>query len=77
MHKKKHHCVFKLKQYFREAYLELFVRECEELLRQGLVKKYRAVSKNCSALKGKLLFDKHIEDQPDTQGTILYPPSSI
>jgi 5-methylcytosine-specific restriction enzyme subunit McrC len=44
-----------------EAYLELFVQECEEIVRQGLVKKYRAVANNCTALKGKLLFDKQIQ----------------
>lgn len=44
-----------------EAYLELFVQECEEIIRQGLVKKYRLVANNCTALKGKLLFDKQIQ----------------
>lgn len=44
-----------------EAYLELFVQECEKIVRQGLVKKYRAVSNNCTALKGKLLFAKQIQ----------------
>lgn len=44
-----------------EAYLELFVQECEEIVRQGLVKKYRAVANNCTALKGKLLFNKQIQ----------------
>ena len=44
-----------------EAYLELFVQECEELIRQGLVKKYRSIDNNCGALKGKLLFQKQIQ----------------
>jgi len=44
-----------------EAYLELFLQECEELIRQGLVKKYRAIDNNCNALKGKLLFQKQIQ----------------
>ncbi len=44
-----------------EAYLELFVQECEEILKQGLIKKYRAVNSNCTALKGKLLFAKQIQ----------------
>jgi len=44
-----------------EAYLELFVQECEEIVRVGLVKKYRAVENNCTALKGKLLFGKQIQ----------------
>jgi 5-methylcytosine-specific restriction enzyme subunit McrC len=43
-----------------EAYLELFLQECEELIRQGLVKKYRAIERNSDALKGKLLFNKQI-----------------
>jgi 5-methylcytosine-specific restriction enzyme subunit McrC len=43
-----------------EAYLELFLLECEELIRQGLVKKYRAIEKNSGALKGKLLFNKQV-----------------
>ncbi len=45
-----------------EAYLELFVSECEELVRQGLIKKYRAQSGNCHSLKGKLLFSKNIKE---------------
>lgn len=44
-----------------EAYLELFIHECEELVREGLVKKYRTRDNNCSALKGKLLFNKQIQ----------------
>ncbi len=44
-----------------EAYLELFVQECETIIREGLVKKYRHVKKNCTALKGKLLFHKQIQ----------------
>jgi len=44
-----------------EAYLERFVQACEEIVKQGLVKKYRAVEFNCNALKGKLLFNKQIQ----------------
>lgn len=44
-----------------EAYLELFIKECEDLIRQGLVKRYRTVSCNYNALKGKLLFNKQIQ----------------
>jgi 5-methylcytosine-specific restriction enzyme subunit McrC len=44
-----------------EAYLELFVKECEEIVRMGFVKKYRNIEKNCTALKGKLLFGRQIQ----------------
>lgn len=44
-----------------EAYLELFIIECEGLVRKGLIKKYRSESSNCNALKGKLLFAKNIQ----------------
>lgn len=43
-----------------EAYFELFVSECERLLREGLVKKYRSLSGNCFALKGRLEFGQNI-----------------
>jgi 5-methylcytosine-specific restriction enzyme subunit McrC len=44
-----------------EAYLELFVRECEALLQLGLIKKYRHQEGNTYTLKGKLLFGKNIQ----------------
>ena len=44
-----------------EAYLELFVRECEYLLQLGLVKKYRLNEGNQNSLKGKLIFGKNIQ----------------
>jgi 5-methylcytosine-specific restriction enzyme subunit McrC len=43
-----------------EAYLEMFIKECESLLRQGLIKKYRLKNGNCNSLKGKLLFAQNI-----------------
>lgn len=43
-----------------EAYLELFVAECEDIVRQGLIKKYRTEHANCNSLKGKLLFSQNI-----------------
>lgn len=44
-----------------EAYLEIFLRECESLLHRGLIKKYRQQNNNCSALKGKLLFAQNLQ----------------
>lgn len=44
-----------------ETYLNLFLVECESILRQGLVKKYRSVSSNRTNLKGKLLFPQQIQ----------------
>ncbi len=44
-----------------EAYLSIFVSECEQLCRLGLIKKYRAEEGNVLALKGKLLTGKNIQ----------------
>ncbi len=44
-----------------EAYLEIFILECENIMREGLVKKYRPTEGNRNALKGRLLFPKQIQ----------------
>lgn len=44
-----------------EAYLELFIRECEYLLQLGLIKKYKQTEGNKNSLKGKLIIGKNIQ----------------
>lgn len=44
-----------------EAYLDIFVQQCEEVLRKGLIKKYRTTASNCTSLKGKFVFHKQIQ----------------
>lgn len=44
-----------------EAYLDVFIRQCEQIYRRGLIKKYRYEEGNVSALKGKLLFNKQVQ----------------
>src|SRR5690606_29319594 len=40
--------------------LELFIDEVERIVRKGLVKKYRKIESNNTALKGKLLIGKQL-----------------
>ena len=44
-----------------DLYFELFVKELEYLIHQGLIKKYIRQEQNAKALKGKLYFAKHIQ----------------
>ncbi|MGF7077051.1 McrC family protein [Mucilaginibacter sp. 3215] len=44
-----------------DHYFELFVNELDQMIRKGLIKKYRSDEGNCRALKGSLLISKDIQ----------------
>ncbi len=44
-----------------DLYFELFIKEMEYLFNKGLIKKYRKTESNTFALKGNILFGKHIQ----------------
>lgn len=43
-----------------EAFIQLFLQEVEKILADGLVKKYRSKEGNLNALKGRLMFGRHL-----------------
>ncbi len=45
-----------------DVYFELFLNEVDQLVRRGLIKKYRKKESNQTVLKGKLLFAKNIRE---------------
>ncbi len=44
-----------------DLYLEMYLKEVSQILRRGLVKKYRKETSNVNALKGRILFAKNIQ----------------
>ena len=45
-----------------DLYMEAFLTEVRALLHHGLVRKYRQVTGNLTALKGRLVFNRHIAE---------------
>lgn len=51
-----------LQQHFiLDLYFELFIKEVQQFLHQGLIKKYRNIAENQSAMRGRLDFSKQIQ----------------
>jgi 5-methylcytosine-specific restriction enzyme subunit McrC len=46
--------------YILEAYINLFLNECESIIHRGLIKSYRKEEGNLNALKGKIIFNKQL-----------------
>ncbi|MFK7950391.1 MAG: McrC family protein [Saprospiraceae bacterium] len=52
----------RLQQHFiLDLYFELFINEVKKLLHEGLIKKYRNVVENQSAMRGRMSFSKQIQ----------------
>jgi 5-methylcytosine-specific restriction enzyme subunit McrC len=45
-----------------EVYYEMYVKELEQLVKNGLIKKYKRIESNQLALKGRLMFSKHVQN---------------
>jgi len=52
--RRRHHSIL-------ELYFEVYLDEVEQLLRRGLVKKYRRIEGNATSLKGQILFSQHLQ----------------
>jgi len=48
------------RNFILETYLQMFIEETWQLIHNGLLKSYRSTSENQNALKGSLMFNKHI-----------------
>lgn len=44
-----------------EIYYEMFINEVDYLIKRGLIKKYRRQQNNLNALKGKIVFSRHLQ----------------
>lgn len=44
-----------------DLYIHRFVKEINYLIRTGLIKRYRRIQENCTALKGRLIIGRHVQ----------------